>query len=408
MPRFNFRHILPAFFAFAFTALTLSPLGFGQTESVLYTFTDSADGGLPFGNLIFDSAGNLYGTTDAGGVPSGSGGYGVVFELSPISGGGWSETVLYAFTGDADGQNPFGGVVFDGAGNLYGTTNFGGTHNLGTVFELSPASSGGWTHQVLYSFAGGHDALYPNGGLAIDAAGNLYGASYNGGTYDLGTVFEVSPVSGGGWSESIILNGSTARGRSFATNVALDAAGNLYVSAYAGGSSNAGAIYRLNHTSAGWKSGVIYTFLGGADGSDPGGLILQAPGRLFGVTQSGGTYGFGTAFELTPVSGGTWSKTVLHNFGVSSIDALYPANPFTVGSHGQLYGTTGSGGSFGNGTAYELAKLSGGWKEKMLYNFGVNLGGPAGSIVLDGAGNMYGLSHNGGSFGAGGVFEIVP
>ncbi len=405
MPRFKSGSLLIVFLSL--TTLALGASAFGQTESVLYTFTDGADGGGPFGNLIMDSSGNLYGTTDTGGNPSSSGGYGTVFELSPVSGGGWSESVLYAFTGESDGENPFGGVVFDTAGNLYGTTNFGGTDNLGTVFELSPVSGGGWTHKVLYSFAGGHDALYPNGGLAIDATGNLYGTSYNGGASGLGTVFEVSPGPVGVWSESVILNGSSARGRSFATNIALDSAGNLYVPAYAGGSSSAGVIYRLTHTSAGWNSGVIYTFLNGSDGSDPGGLTFQAPGRLFGVTQSGGTYGFGTAYELTPSSGGLWTKTILRNFGITDEDVLYPTNALVVGSAGQLYGTSGSGGAYGSGTAFELAKFSGGWKEKILYSFGANLGGPTGSVVLDG-GNLYGLSHNGGSFGAGGVYEIIP
>lgn len=404
MPRFRSRTFPIVFLAIA---LILCISAFGQTESVLYTFTGGTDGSLPFGNLTLDSAGNLYGTTSAGGNDSGSGGRGVVFELSPVSGGGWSESALYAFAGGKDGETPVGGVVFDTAGNLYGTTNFGGTNNLGTVFELSPASGGGWTHQVLYSFTGGDDALYPNGGLTIDAAGNLYGTSYNGGTSDLGTVFEVSPVFGGGWSESVILNGGTARGRSFATNIVPDNAGNLYVAAYAGGSSNAGAVYRLTHTSSGWHSGVIYTFLDGADGSDPGGLLFQSPGRLFGVTQSGGTYGYGTAYELTPATGGLWTKTILRNFGVTEGDALYLTNALVVGPSGQLYGTSGSGGAHGNGTVFELAKVSGLWKEKILYNFGVNLGGPTGSVILEG-GNLYGLSHNGGSFGAGGIFEIVP
>jgi uncharacterized repeat protein (TIGR03803 family) len=387
----------------------LSASAFGQTESVLYTFTDGPDGGGPFGELIFDSAGNLYGTTNAGGI-SNNGGYGVVFELSPATGGGWTESPLYAFQGGNDGRGPIAGVVFDTAGNIFGTTEFGGLHNMGTVYELSPAAGGGWTEQVLYSFAGSSDGGLPNSPLVFDAAGNLYGTAATGGSQGLGTVFQLSPVSGGGWTEKTILNGTAARGSSF-RNVTFDNHGNLYTNAASGGSSNNGTIIRLTPTSFGWNAGVVYTFLGGADGSQPAsGLTFQAPGRLFGATESGGAYGFGTVYELTPGGGGMWNKTTLFNFGKVGSDTLYPTNPLTIGPADQLYSTSGSGGSGGGGTAYELAKVGGVWKEKILYDFpnGGGIGSPNGGVVLDGAGNLYGTGHNGGASGAGGVYEIVP
>jgi uncharacterized repeat protein (TIGR03803 family) len=396
--------------AFAFTIFLLGLSAFGQTESVLYNFTGGSDGSGPTGNLIFDSAGNLYGTTDAGGVDNGRGGNGVVFELSPATGGGWTETVLYAFQGGtSDGEVPEGGVVFDTAGNLYGTTDFGGAHNLGTVYELSPAAGGGWTEQIIYSFAGGTDGGGPNGGLVFDTAGNLYGTTYDGGSENLGTVFELSPVAGGGWTKSVILNGTSAGGSNFEENVTLYS-GSLYATAALGGSANVGSIYRLISTSSGWRGGVIYTFLGGTDGVQPRAPAAVRGGQLFGTTDSGGTYGYGTLYELIHGTGG-WSKTIVHDFGITTKDALYPTNPLTIGPAGQLYGTSGSGGSAGNGTAFEFVNSGGAWRERILHNFTgstTDSGGPAGGVVLDGAGNLYGMGHNGGSFNAGAVFEIVP
>jgi uncharacterized repeat protein (TIGR03803 family) len=406
----NPRSVLGALLAFAFTIFALSAFAFGQTESILYTFTGGSDGSGPTGSLIFDAAGNLYGTTDAGGVNDGNGGKGVVFELSPASGGGWTETALYAFQGGSDGEVPFGGVIFDAAGNLYGTTNFGGAHNKGTVYELSPVAGGGWTEQVLYSFGKGNDAALPNGGLVFDSAGNLYGTTSSGGSQNLGTVFQLSPVAGGGWTETVILNGTALYGGSFNGSVTLDNSGNFYVPAPTGSSSNAGSVYRVTHTLSGWHHGVIYSFLGGADGSEPvAGLTFRAPNILFGTTEGGGTFSSGTAFELTR-TGSTWNKTILHDFGVTSKDGLFPTIPFTIGATGQLYGTNGSGGTAGGGTAFELAKDAAGWKEKILHNFttGADAGGPEGGVVLDGAGNLFGMGHNGGSFGAGAVYEITP
>jgi uncharacterized repeat protein (TIGR03803 family) len=404
----NPRTIWGAFFAFAFTMFTLSVSASGQTEAVLYTFTGGSDGSGPTGNLIFDAAGNLYGTTDAGGVNDGNGGKGVVFELSPAVGGGWTGTVLYAFQGGTDGEVPFGGVVFDSAGNLYGTTNFGGAHNLGTIFELSPAGGGTWTEKVIFSFTGGGDGSNPNGGLAIDSAGDLFATTPVGGGQNLGTVFELSPASGGTWTPIVVLTGTSARGGGFSGSVLVD--GNLYVPARTGGSANAGTIYQLTFGAGGWRSGVIYTFLGGTDGSLPtAGLTVRQTGHLFGTTEGGGAFSSGTLFELTPGGGGAWNKTKIHDFGVSSKDGLFPTNPLTVGAAGQLYGTTGSGGTVGNGVAVEFFKGTAGWKEKILDNFNASSdGSPGGGLVLDGAGNLYGVQHNGGSFGAGGVYEIVP
>jgi uncharacterized repeat protein (TIGR03803 family) len=174
--------------------------GGGWTEKVLHNFNENGtDGALPRAPLIFDAAGNLYGTTEYGGTYYDSD-LGTVFELTPTAGGGWTETVLHNFNG-TDGEFPYSSLIFDGAGNLYGTTSAGGTYSsclsgyyCGTVFELTPAAGGGWTETVLHSFGNGTDGYSPSAGLIFDAAGNLYGTTPHGGTYEGGTVFEVTPV----------------------------------------------------------------------------------------------------------------------------------------------------------------------------------------------------------------------
>ncbi len=176
----------------------LSPKEGGRTETVLHSFNhNGTDGFEPFAGLIFDAAGNLYGTTYAGGIHDN----GTVFELSPREGGGWTETVLHSFGAGNDGDGPYAGLILDNAGNLYGTTIDGGIHGLGTVFELSPRESGGWISIVLHSFNGSPDGVYSSAPLITDDAGNLYGTTSEGGIHGYGTVFELIPNLGGGWSE---------------------------------------------------------------------------------------------------------------------------------------------------------------------------------------------------------------
>jgi len=172
----------------------LSPNGNGAwTEKVLHTF-QGKDGESPTCTLVFDAAGNLYGTAFAGGDLSLCSGYGcgVVFELTPNAGGGWTEHVLHKFSGGKDGSVPFAGVVFDAAGNLYGTTTQGGAHGYGVVFKLTPNSKGGWNETVLHSFIDSPGA-YPYSGLIFDAAGNLYGSTQGDGTKTFGSVYEITP-----------------------------------------------------------------------------------------------------------------------------------------------------------------------------------------------------------------------
>jgi len=269
------------------------------TETVLYDFQGGNDGSAPYyGNVIFDSAGNLYGTTSAGGGGECSGGCGTVYELSP-SGSGWTEQILYRFTGGADGGSPASGVVLDQAGNLYGTTYMGGSgcsgHGCGVVYELSPSGSG-WTEKVLYTFQGASDGKNPNAGVIFDQAGNLYGATFTGGSEGGGTVFELSP-SGEGWSFSTLyaFQGGEYGPAGPYDNLAIDGAGSLYGTTNDdGGANTAGSVFKLTPQNGEW----IYTnlFLFPTDdgaapyGENPiGGPTVDSFGNVYGTTSQGGT-----------------------------------------------------------------------------------------------------------------------
>jgi len=278
----------------------------------LYDFTGQTDGGYPFGQLV-ERNGNLYGTTLYGGDPpngceTGSG-CGVVYELSP-SQGGWTETVLYNFRSTPDGWWPYAGVILDPAGNLYGTTYAGGTHNNGTVFELSPSGSG-WTETILHSFGDfGGDGRLPLSGLLRDSAGNLYGGTNMGGAFNIGTIFSLTP-SNGGWTENVLYSFDYTNGDGNPKYGALmmDAAGNLYgTSPGQGGLPDPqqyfGNVFMMTPSNGGWNYINLYTFTGGADGGDPFSTpIMDGNGNLYGTANMYGDgcfEGCGTVWELTP------------------------------------------------------------------------------------------------------------
>lgn len=285
------------------------------TETVLYQFAGGSDGWQPtLGNLVVDQAGNIYGTTEDGGSNGCYGGFGcgVVFKLTP-SAGGWTETVLYSFAGNADGAYPQSGLLLDRSGNIYGTASSGGIGNCnayiggcGVVFELTPTNSG-WTETVLYSFTGGTDGGVPDGGLTFGAAGILYGTTESGGTGN-GTVFElVSAHPGqGAWTLNTIyafpgpgLPGPTA-------GVVLDAAGNLYGTTLNGPPDYPpceGSVFKLSHSYGVWDYSLLHCFTGGSDGGQPySPVTLGANGNLYGTAYDGGAYGDGVVWELTPTS----------------------------------------------------------------------------------------------------------
>lgn len=266
------------------------------SETVLYRFTGGSDGGVPlFGDLIFDHAGNLYGTTSAGGNASGNcapAGCGVVFELTPAH-GGWTETVLHNFSLDGrDGDYPASGVIFDNSGNLYGTTVFGGANYFGAVYELTPSGSS-WVENTLYSF--GTEGDQPFGGLVIDRAGNLYGSTALGGPGGGGTIYELTP-SGGNWTFTLLHSFTGGGGPE--DSLTMDAAGNLYGTALIDGLNGVGSVFKLTPGSGGWTYVDLYDFDNGDFPS--GNVILDSSGNLYSTTEYGGSGGQGVVWEITP------------------------------------------------------------------------------------------------------------
>jgi uncharacterized repeat protein (TIGR03803 family) len=400
-------------------ALMLAPGAWAANKyKVLYQFTGGADGKDPESALILDATGNLYGTTCWGGAY----GYGTVFELTPNADGSWTESVLYSFTDSPDGDQPFGGLIFDASNNLYGTTVYGGDYGNGTVYELTPNSNGSWTESVLHSF-NGDDGANPDRALIFDADGNLYGTGQSGGAYGHGVVFKLTSNPDGTWTDSTIhdFRGGKDGGQPQHGHLIFDAAGNLYgttVGWFAG--DGKGSVFELTPNADGtWTQTVLYYFRGGKDGYYPfGTLTFDEAGSLYGTTQSGGEYGgwHGTAFKLTPGSDGKWKKAVIHQFKGGK-DGATPLAGLVFDTAGSLYGTTwnGGGGSChdwlgsGCGTVFKLVPNShGGWTEQMVHRFKRPIGNPVGEVVLDAAGNLYATADNGGSNYLGGVFEITP
>ena len=336
--------------------------------TTLYEFRGAADGRGPKGNLIFDAAGNLYGTT----LYTGKTEYccGTVFELTPTASGPWKQTTLYSFKGGDDGGVPNGsGLVFDNAGNLYGTTSEYGQGGYGTVFELSPTATGGWTQTVLYSFRGGSDGAAPESGLVFDKVGNLYGET---------------PAGGGKTNGACIYGGC-------------------------------GTIFELTPGSDGWTENLLYSFSGGTDGGGPaGGLDMDAAGNLYGAASFGANSscpsGCGAAFELSPGTGGTWTESVLYAF--SGRDGSNPLGPLILSRDGDLYGATETGGPTCNcGTVFELSPNSeGGWNQNILYAFTGGSDGlyPQTGLVEDKTGSFYGATYEGGAYNMGTIFKIFP
>ena len=388
----NYKRFLGAASAvlmFIIVTLALEPGAWAQVKyKTLYRFNTCIVGQraacIPSG-LIFDGMGNLYGTTYWGGAD----GYGTVFEMTPNTDGSWTESVLHSFSCSPDcsnGIHPAGGLIFDTAGNLYGATAMGGPGSglgYGTVFKLTPNTDGSWTESVLYSFC----PLYPNcsdgfypNGVILDHAGNLYGTTYGGGADGYGTVFEMTPNTDGSWTESVL--------HSFGIHPA-------------------------------------------------GGLISDGAGNLYGTLAMGGNCDFhsscGAAFRLSPNADGSWTESVLHRFCslTNCSDGEEPNTPLVFDQAGNLYGTTAVGGVRrrclerhdgrpGCGVVFKLSPNSdGSWTESVLHTFtGRKDGGvPSSGLTFDQAGNLYGTTTYGGysgcqtqyePSGCGVVFKLAP
>jgi len=368
-----------------------------QTFTLLYTFTGGADGRTPGGGVILDAAGNLYGTTSEGGNFACSQGCGTLFKVD----GAGNETVLYSFagTGAGDGEYPNAALVMDAQGNLYGTTDVGGAFGYGTVFKLDTTGK----ETVLHSFSGaGGDGAFPFGGVVSDGQGNLYGTTEAGGTSNCGTVFKLDTTG----KETVLYSfaGMGGDGRSPWAGVVRDGQGNLYGTTVGGGVSDLGTVFKVDTTG---KETVLYSFSGPwGDGAYPmAGLALDAKGNLYGTTHSGGRGvdgGNGVVFKLDK----TGRERVLCRFPKTGAKGIHPRG-VVRDAQGNLYGTTVFHGAFGWGTVFKLAPTG---KMTVLYNFtGGNADGgdPYAGVVRDGQGNLYGTT-SAGAAGYGTVFKITP
>lgn len=420
------------------TVLTFASVGSrvqAATESILWSFGNSSDGANstdmvidPAAGLIADAEGNFYGTTIEGGAH----GLGTVFKLSPPvkAGGVWTESVLLSFSGEGtDGANPYADLIFDSAGNLYGTTSIGGTDNYGTVFELSPSASpqGNWTETVLWNFHS-TDGANPFTKLVMDASGNLYG-TVSSGLVGRGGIFELSPPTSGSstWSETTIWSFDRPPGAVYGYSVGgliLDSSGNLYGTA-GGGTYDWGSVFELSPpTTVGgaWSEKVLWSFGGpirGVDGLQPSaGVVMDSSGNLYGTTDgycpSSAEYAYcaGTVFELSPpaLNGGSWTETILYAFPKKVIGAVL--SPVTMDARGNLFGTNSTSGQYKSGTLFGLAHPSepgGAWTQSTLWTFGKSGkdgSDPQAEILIDSSGNLYSTTRGGGVYGKGTVFRI--
>jgi uncharacterized repeat protein (TIGR03803 family) len=359
-------------------------------ETTLYTFTDGTDGGNPYGGLVRDAAGNLYGTTFYGGASS----MGVVFKVSKSG----KQTVIYSFSGKPDAANPGANLLLDKAGNIYGASYYGGSSGFGAIFKITKSGK----ESVLYSFGSLPDGQYPGSGLLQDNAGNLYGTTGYGGDSGNGTVFQLSKSG----KEKILHSFTGSDGQYPFSTPLRDTAGNLYGTTSMGGSSGNGTVFKLTKKG---KETVLHSFAGGADGANPyAGLVQDDQGNFYGTTYYGGAgcQGFdcGEVFKLTPKG----KNIVLHAFGVT--DGHYPYfGTLLRDAAGNLYGTTYGGGTADMGIVFKLTSKG---KETILYNFtgGADEGFPVTGLIQDGAGNFYGVTLGNGNIPVtyGTVFKIKP
>lgn len=370
-----------------------------QTETILHSFgSQPGDGANPHGGLLY-SKGNLYGTTDFN-APSGN--LGVVFEITAEG----QYTILYNFGGQSgDGTAPcdFGGLAFR-AGKLYGTTLYGGaTGGWGTVFDLTLKGR----EKVLHTFGGQPgDGAYPFAGVIFDKAGNLYGTTEEGGPYSsfcgggCGTVYELTKAG----EETVLYSFQGLQDAAFPNaNLTFDKAGNLYGTTGTGGLYEHGTVFELSSTGV---EKVLYSFNSqSGDGNVPySGVVFGKKGDLYGTTFYGGAYGQGTVFELSS----TGEEKLLYSFGGQPSDGINPYGSVIFDKKGDIYGTTFAGGLYGQGTVFEVSPTG---EEKILYTFGSQAGDgntPIGGLVFDTAGNLYGVTADGGAYGSGTVFEITP
>jgi uncharacterized repeat protein (TIGR03803 family) len=430
-------------------------------DSLLYSFGQVSGTYDPVAKLVADGSGALYGTTLNGGSQvgecaelSGFNGYGCggVFKLTPNGSGGFSESLIYTFQGGADGAAPYAELYVDSSGALYGTTAEGGSgtclyggtdYGCGTVFKLTPDSSGTYTESVIYAFQGGTDGAYPSAGLVADSLGALYGTTQNGGdSSSNGTVFKLSPKKKG-YAEKVLhrfggcsTSSAPCDGAIPWATLYLSPSGALFGTTLYGGSHQCadgnlcGTVFRMMPGSDGKRYGekVIYNFQGGTDGEGPQGAVTgDASGAIYGTTSYGGganwkqcndgsiIRGCGVVFKLKP-RGKRYTESVLYAFQ-GGLDAAVPQAGVIFDSNGNLDGTTyfggetASNGSGGCGTLFQLAVSSSSYTESVLYRFqgcrasSIDSAFPSSGLIEEN-GVLYGTTTKGGRFGAGSVFSF--
>ena len=332
------------------TVFQVTPEG---AHTVLYNFTGGADGGEPYKGVTLDAQGNLLGTAVTGGGGSCEGGCGVVFKLTN-SGGIWTQTVIHAFTG-ADGSGPGSPVSIDKHGNVFGTTPTGGKYGMGVIYLLQ-SMGGGWKFRVVHAFRGGADGAGGSAGrLLIDGLGHLYGVCTVGGVNELGTVYEVSLVNGQVKFSTRYAFNLPPDGAWPYSELAFDLLGNLYGTTFFGGANGMGTVYKLTRGNGTWTESVLYSFQGGPDGANPiSSLVADASGRLYGTTSAdGASCGCGTIFRLTRGSSGNWTERPVYRFpGHPNAGTAY--NGMISDGGGHFYGATVSGGTADDGAIYEF------------------------------------------------------
>jgi uncharacterized repeat protein (TIGR03803 family) len=360
---------------------------------------------------VLHSFGGASSYPSSGLITDGAGNYygvtqGAVYELSLVS-GVWSYHTIQVLPGGLD-NFAGGNLVRDTTGNLYGSTWQGGSSGCGSIFEISPATGGSWTYSTLYNFncTEGDHAGHT---MVMDAGGNLYGVGQGGGVNDYGVAYELSPTTGGVWAYTVLHNFTNAEGGGPQIGLVADSSGNFY-------GANGYQIFKLTPNGDGtWTESPSYIFTA-KDGSNPlGDLSFDAAGNLYGTNQAGGKYEAGTAFELTPNGSGGWTSTILHSFVPGSPAGASPEGGLVVDSSGNVYGTAGStNGASGNGVVFKLALVDGVWSEHILHTFGGVPDGaaPEYSLYLNSSGLIFGVTVSGGSAacsssGCGTVYEVA-
>jgi uncharacterized repeat protein (TIGR03803 family) len=335
------------------TVFQLTPTPNGWVHAVLYSFTGGVDGGEPYKGVTLDRDGNLYGTAVTGGSGNCEGGCGVIYKLTNRK-GTWTQKVVHAFTGGDDGSGPGSRVTVDRAGNIYGMAPTGGTYGLGTIYQIRPPSSGALTFKVIHAFTGGADGSSGSAGRMILRDGRLYGAATTGGSHGSGVVFELTPMAFGEWDFKTIYTFQGHPDGSFPYGALLfDPSGNIYGTTYYGGANGIGAVYKLSPQPVGeWTEDLIYSFQQGPDGNSPiSNLVFDKAGNLYGTTSEGGS-GSGTIFKLSQV-GGNWAETVVHAFE-GPPDGGFAYNGMVVDIYGNFYGATVHGGENNDGSVYKF------------------------------------------------------